>query len=137
MCGGQEWLIEGNTFVNNKGRTPGCDIDWEDGWDAMALDVVRYNRFTSPLGIILSAGSSLAIYENEFTMSTMKAWGRTQNFRIYNNIFMGKGAITNDFSTQAESILARNIFTDGAGFTTGKEHENGSYQVHTYQNTTI
>ena len=49
MCGGQGWLIEGNTFSNNGGRMPGCDIDWEDGWEHMVGDVLKNNTFNSQI----------------------------------------------------------------------------------------
>src|SRR5690606_25869629 len=77
MCGGEGWIIEGNTFANNRGRMPGCDIDGEDGWEHMVGDILRNNSFHSPLDVIFSAGSSLAAFENTFHQSTMMVWSRT------------------------------------------------------------
>ena len=130
MCGGQGWLIEGNTFSNNGGRMPGCDIDWEDGWEHMVGDVLKNNTFNSRLGVIFSAGGSLAAFNNTFNRSTMTVWGRTQNYRVFNNVFNGKGSFGNDFKTQGDSVLARNIFTNSATYTTGIQHTGASYKVH-------
>ncbi len=134
MCGGQNWLIEGNTFSNNGGRMPGCDIDWEDGWEQMVGDVISKNNFNSRLGVIFSAGSSLALFNNTFNHSTMTVWSRTQNYRIFNNLFDGKGSLSNDFKTQGDSVLARNIFTKDATYSTGIQHAGASYKVHDFLN---
>lgn len=130
MCGGQDWLIEGNTFSNNGGRMPGCDIDWEDGWEHMVGDILKNNTFNSRLGVIFSAGGSLAAFNNTFNRSTMTVWGRTQNYRVFNNLFNGKGSFTNDFKTQGDSVLARNIFTNAATYSTGIHHTGAYYKVH-------
>lgn len=137
MCGGQSWLIEGNTFSNNGGRMPGCDIDWEDGWEHMVGDVLKNNTFNSRLGVILSAGGSLAAFENTFNQSNITVWSRTQNFRIFNNVFNGKGALGNDIKTQGDSVLARNIFTHGATYQTGILHTGANYKVHEISNMII
>ncbi|WP_078432598.1 chitobiase/beta-hexosaminidase C-terminal domain-containing protein [Metabacillus halosaccharovorans] len=130
MCGGQNWLIEGNTFSNNGGRMPGCDIDWEDGWEHMVGDIISENTFNSRLGVTFSAGSSLALFNNTFNQSTMTVWNRTQNYRIFNNLFDGKGSKNNDFKTQGDSVLSRNIYTKGAGYSTGINHAGAYYKVH-------
>lgn len=41
MCGGQGWLIEVNTFSNNGGRMPGCDIDLENCRKHMVGDILK------------------------------------------------------------------------------------------------
>ncbi|MBO1512372.1 chitobiase/beta-hexosaminidase C-terminal domain-containing protein [Metabacillus bambusae] len=130
MCGGQNWLIEGNTFSNNGGRMPGCDIDWEDGWEHMVGDILKNNTFNSRLGVIFSAGGSLAAINNTFNRSTITVWSRTQNYRVFNNIFNGKGSLANDFKTQGDSVLARNIFTNTASYSTGILHTGAYYKVH-------
>ncbi|MGM7721176.1 chitobiase/beta-hexosaminidase C-terminal domain-containing protein [Metabacillus sp. Hm71] len=137
MCGGQNWIIEGNTFSNNGGRMPGCDIDWEDGWEHMVGDVLKTNTFNSRIGVLFSAGSSLAAFNNTFNQSTMTVWSRTQNFRIFNNVFNGKGSLTNDFKTQGDSVLARNIFTNNATYSTGIHHSGASYKVHEIFNNVV
>lgn len=137
MCGGQNWKIEGNTFSNNEGRMPGCDIDWEDGWEHMVGDVIKKNTFNSRLGVIFSAGSSLAALNNTFNNSSMTVWSRTQNFRIYNNLFNGRGALSNDFGTQGDSVLARNILRNGAAYTTRVHHTGANYRVHELYNTIV
>lgn len=134
LCGGEGWLIEGNRFASNGGRMPSCDIDWEDGWEHMVGDVLRKNQFYSRIGVIMSAGSSLCALENTFHESTMLVRGRTQNYRVFNNVFDGKGAFINEFHTQGDSVLARNLFTRGAGYTTGKHHQDANYRLHEIKN---
>ncbi|WP_057912992.1 BppU family phage baseplate upper protein [Peribacillus muralis] len=129
ICGGEDWIIKGNTFANNKGRMPGCDIDWEDGWENMVGDIATENIFNSPLGVVYSAGSSLALLNNTFNNSCLTIWGRTQNYRIVNNIFEGKGALAITLGTQADSIFTRNILKDTA-YSTSKLHVNANYKVH-------
>ena len=137
MCGGQGWLIKGNKFSNNGGRMPGCDIDWEDGWEHTFGDVLKNNTFNSRLGVIFSAGGSLAALNNTFNRSTMMVWNRTQNFRVFNNGFNGKGSFMNDFKTQGDSVLARNIFTENTTYTTGIYHTGANYKVHDIYNTIV
>jgi parallel beta-helix repeat protein len=139
LCGGQGWLIEGNTFSNNKGRMPGCDIDWEDGWEHMVGDVLKNNTFNSPLGVIMSAGASLAAFENTFNRSALIVWGRTQNWRIFNNFFNEKPSIASpSLSTQGDSVFARNILKRIPPYTTSTLHgASASYKVHNLDNTFV
>jgi uncharacterized protein YjdB len=137
LCGGEDWLIEGNTFSNNRGRMPGCDIDWEDGWENMIGDITTKNTFNTLSGVIFSAGGSLALFNNTFNNSNLVAWGRTQNYRIFNNVFNGRGSQDINLSTQGDSVFARNILTDGATFKTGINHTGASYKVHEIYNTIV
>lgn len=110
LCGGQGWTIDGNKFSNNGGRMPGCDIDWEDGWEHMVGDVLKNNNFNSPSGVIFSAGGSLAAFNNTFNRSALTVWGRTQNWRIFNNQFNQKAPMASpSLSTQGDSVFGRNI----------------------------
>ncbi|WP_410514738.1 Ig-like domain-containing protein [Paenibacillus sp. BR2-3] len=137
MCGGQSWLLEGNTFSRNGKRMPACDIDWEDGWDTMVGDIVRNNKFNSKSGITAAAGCSLVLYGNVFTQSTLTMWNRTQNYRIYSNYFNGKGDQRNiSLSCQAESYFVRNILS-GITYTKAINHPGASYQVRDANNTLI
>ncbi|WP_049683230.1 chitobiase/beta-hexosaminidase C-terminal domain-containing protein [Peribacillus loiseleuriae] len=138
MCGGQGWFIENNTFSNNRGRMPGCDIDWEDGWEHMVGDVLKHNTFNSPIGVIFSAGGSLAACNNTFNRSALTVWGRTQNWRVFNNMFNQKaGATSPSLSTQGDSVFARNILKGLPPFTPGIQHPDAKYKVHTIDNTFI
>lgn len=134
MCGGQGWLIEGNHFARNGKRMPACDIDWEDGWDTAVGDVVRNNSFNSNVGIIISAGGSLVYYDNTFTKSTFLAYGRAANWRVYNNFFDGKGAVT--LACQAESYFSRNILSVVRA-TKAIQHPGASYAIRDTNNTLI
>lgn len=139
LCGGQGWLIEGNTFSNNKGRMPGCDIDWEDGWEHMVGDMLKNNTFNSPIGVIMSAGASLAALENTFNRSALTVWARTQNWRIFNNFFNEKTSVASpSLSTQGDSVFARNILKKIPPYTTSTLHgASASYKVHDINNTFI
>lgn len=132
LCGGQGWLIEGNTFSNNIGRMPGCDIDWEDGWEHMVGDVLKNNSFNSPIGVIMSAGASLAAFENTFNRSALTVWGRTQNWRIFNNFFNEKSNLSSpSLSAQGDSVFARNILKRIPPYTTSTLHgASAEYKVH-------
>jgi parallel beta-helix repeat protein len=136
LCGGQGWLIEGNTFSNNKGRMPGCDIDWEDGWEHMVGDVLKNNTFNSPLGVIMSAGASLSAFENTFNRSALTVWGRTQNWRIFNNFFNGKPNVASpSLSTQGDSVFARNILKGLHLYNLSTLHgEEVEYKIHDLDN---
>lgn len=45
---------------------PGCDIDWEDGWEFMQDNIVIGNTFESYNGIIVCAGNNFLFTENKF-----------------------------------------------------------------------
>lgn len=136
LCGGQGWLIEGNTFSNNKGRMPGCDIDWEDGWEHMVGDVLKNNTFNSPLGVIMSAGASLVAFENTFNRSVLTVWGRTQNWRIFNNFYNEKPSVASpSLSTQGDSVFARNILKGFPLYNLSTLHgEEAEYKIHNLDN---
>ena len=104
-CGGQKFIIKDNIFRRNAGRMPGCDIDWEDGWEFMQDNIVIGNTFESNNGIIVCAGNNFLFTENEFNgINTI--WGRTQNMNMFNNNINGKV----DWSSQTDSrIIGNNI----------------------------
>lgn len=138
MCGGQDWLIENNSFSRNGRRMPACDIDWEDGWDAMIGDIVKGNTFNSMLGVTIAAGNSLAFFDNKFNNSYVAIWNRTQNWKMFNNTFDGKGGGSANLSlgTQGESYFARNILRT-IRFTTNKAHSTALYDVRQSNNNLI
>lgn len=137
LTGGQGWVIENNIFNRNGKRMPSCDIDWEDGWEASVGDICRNNNFNSPSGVIISGGSSIALYSNAFNESNLHIWPRVANFRVYNNIFTGKGANRNlSLSCQAESYFSKNVLS-GVTYTTATNHPEGNYRVRDTGNTLI
>lgn len=140
MTGGQDWTISGNTFSGNNGRTPGCDIDWEDGWDAMVGDIVKNNIFNSTLGIDVAAGQNLSLFNNTFNNSYIYIWERTQNWRVFNNTFNGKGGNVGQFDihlgTTGDSYFAENTLTT-IRYNTVKADVNSTYDVHVTDNIII
>ncbi len=135
MTGGQDWTLTGNTFSRNTGRMPGCDIDWEDGWDAMVGDIVRNNTFNSVLGIVTAGGANISIFDNHFNNSYLYIWPRTQNWRVFRNTFNGKaeGQFDIELGTQGDSIFADNLLKTIRYHTT-KNDTNGAYEVYTINN---
>jgi hypothetical protein len=85
-CGGQGWLIKGNVFRRNGGRMPGCDIDWEDGWEYMQNDMISHNTFESRVNVITCAGAGFVFDHNTFRGSSI-FYGRTQHYTLINNAF--------------------------------------------------
>jgi len=85
-CGGQQWTIRNNTFRNNGGRMPGCDIDWEDGWEYMQGDLVEGNRFESRSNVIVCAGGGMIFRNNTFRGSSL-FYGRSQDYSLLENVF--------------------------------------------------
>lgn len=138
MTGGQDWTISGNTFSRNTGRMPGCDIVWEDGWDAMVGDIVKNNTFNSVLGIVTTASANLSIFNNHFNNSYLYLWPRTQNWRVFQNTFNGKvaGQFDIHLGTQGDSYFAENILKT-IRYHTAKNHENAAYEVHAINNTLL
>ncbi|MYL69893.1 hypothetical protein GLW00_03470 [Halobacillus litoralis] len=138
LTGGEGWLVDGCSFrENSNGRTPACDVDWEDGWETMQGDVFRNNTVASRNGLIISAGNSLAIHDNIIDQSHLQVYSRTNNFRIYNNTFYGRGNRRHFLAAQAESYFARNILLNGASFTTSLHHPEAHYRVNSENNLMI
>ncbi|WP_052158656.1 Ig-like domain-containing protein [Halobacillus sp. BBL2006] len=138
LTGGEGWLIDSCTFSNNSnGRTPACDVDWEDGWETMQGDVFRNNTVTSRNGVILSAGNSIALHNNTFDQSHLQVYSRTNNFRIFANTFYGPGNRPHALAAQAESYFCRNILLDGASYSTSLHHPSADYRINTENNTII
>ncbi len=117
-CGGQGWLIKGNTFRRNAGRMPGCDIDWEDGWEYMQGDLIEDNVFESRLNVITCAGVGLIFRNNTFRGESV-FYGRTQHYSLINNVFeKTEGANANPvkvaFSSQSDIYAAGNRYTNAS-----------------------
>ncbi len=115
-CGGQEWLIKDNTFRRNGGRMPGCDIDWEDGWEYMQGDLIEGNRFESRINVITCAGIGLVFANNTFSGESI-FYGRTQEYSLLDNVFeksQAEGAhrVKVTMSSQADVYVVGGQFKD-------------------------
>lgn len=118
-CGGQKFIIKDNIFRRNAGRMPGCDIDWEDGWEFMQDNIVIGNTFESGNGVIVCAGNNFLFAENEFNgVSTF--WGRSQNMNMFNNNIKGKL----DWSSQTDSRIINNNISSQVS--TGVNHSSNA-----------
>lgn len=132
LCGGVNWLLEGNRFFNNTGRMPSCDIDWEDGWEFMQNDVIRNNSFESYKGVIVCAGSNF-VFKNNVLKGNDTFWGRSQDMKIINNTFDGTGKeyISKDFATQSNIYVDNNTFIN-AYISISKQHTDSAYYKATF-----
>jgi hypothetical protein len=141
MTGGQNWLIKGNYFSGNNGRMPGCDMDWEDGWETAVGDIVRENMFNSTLSISTASSQLIHIFNNKFNNSYIHMWNRTTAWYVYNNTFNGKGGGTWNISlgTQEDSYFDRNTLEGGISYNTTQDLYNpgANYSVHFNGNNTI
>ncbi len=109
-CGGINWRIEGNIFRRNGGRMPGCDIDWEDGWEYSQDDVVRSNSFESASGVIVCAGVNHVFKGNTFK-GNLTAYGRSQAMKYEGNTFGAEGKTNRvSFGTQTDAFIVGNRF---------------------------
>ena len=122
-CGGQRWVIRNNVFRRNGGRMPGCDIDWEDGWEYMQGDLIEGNAFESALNVITCAGAGYVFRGNTFRGQTI-FYGRTQHYSFVGNTVDAadtglKAEVS--FSSQTDFYASGNVYRNAhAGF--GREH---------------
>ncbi|HCE43277.1 MAG TPA: hypothetical protein DET40_06995 [Lentisphaeria bacterium] len=113
-CGGINWLIEGNTFRRNGGRMPGCDIDWEDGWEYSQDDIVRNNSFESRNGLIVCAGLN-HVFKNNVMKGNTTVYARSQYMKYAGNTFGEEGKTVNSgFGTQTDTYICDNTFNGGS-----------------------
>ena len=129
ICGGQKWIITDNIWRRNAGRMPGCDIDWEDGWEYMQGDLIENNSFESYNNCILCAGSG-NVYNNNRFAGQSQFWGRSQYWTFTNNILQ-KGEYTPraTLSSSSDCYLANNKFIE-SNFVYGKNHSYGEYDCY-------
>ena len=124
-CGGQRWIIRNNVFRRNGGRMPGCDIDWEDGWEYMQGDLIEGNSFESRVNVITCAGAGFVFRDNTFRGQTI-FYGRTQHYSFLGNTVDAadsgfKAAVS--FSGQTDFHASGNVYRD-ARIDFGREHVN-------------
>ncbi len=135
-CGGINWRIEGNIFRRNGGRMPGCDIDWEDGWEYSQDDVIRNNVFESPSGVIVCAGVN-HVFKNNTHRGNMTAYGRSQAMKYEGNTFGGEGkTVTTSFGTQTDTYICGNRFLGGT-VRFEKEHRDKARYRAVWQDNTV
>ena len=128
-CGGQQWKIVNNIWRRNSGRMPGCDIDWEDGWEYMQGDFIEGNSFESYNNCILCAGSG-NIYNNNSFAGQNQFWGRSQYWSFTNNL-LKKGNYTPKvtLSSSTDCYCAKNKFIE-ANLVYDKNHSDGNYDCY-------
>lgn len=119
LCGGQRWIVRGNSFHRNGGRMPGFDLVWEDGWDYMQGDLVENNTFESGNNIVVCAGSGIIFRRNTFKGAVL-IYGRTQNGVFIDNECIG-GRV--DLSAQSDFHTARNTYRKTT-VNIGRQHVN-------------
>lgn len=135
-CGGINWRIEGNTFRRNGGRMPGCDIDWEDGWEYSQDDVIRNNSFESRVGLIVCAGINHVFKNNALKGNTL-VYGRTQAMKFEGNTFGEEGkTVTTTFGTQSDAYIYSNRFLGGPIKFEKQHGDKGKYKALWLDNTT-
>ncbi len=90
FCGGQNWVIEHNTFEGNGGQAPGFGVDFEDGWDLMREIVFRHNQFRDNHAgdLVVCAGTELIVEANDFQKSVV-FYDRTNNYAFRRNVVNG------------------------------------------------
>ncbi len=127
-CGGINWRIEGNTFRRNGGRMPGCDIDWEDGWEYTHDDVIRNNSFESHSGLIVCAGINHIFLRNTMKGNTT-VYGRSQYLKFVENRFGEEGKpFRASFGTQTETYIVGNTFLGGTVSLEKQHGDAGKYK---------
>ena len=122
-CGGQRWIIRNNVFRRNGGRMPGCDIDWEDGWEYMQGDLIEGNSFESRINVITCAGAGFVFRGNTFRGETV-FYGRTQHHSfIGNTVIPGDSGFKTavSFNGQTDFYASGNVYRE-ARIDFGREH---------------
>jgi hypothetical protein len=126
-CGGINWLIEGNTFSRNGGRMPGCDIDWEDGWEYSQDDVVRNNSFESFNGLIVCSGLN-HVFKNNVMKGNTTMYSRSQHMKFEKNRFGEEGKrVVSIFGSQTDIYMCDNTFLGGTARFPGGHGDRGKY----------
>lgn len=138
-CGGQRWIIKGNTWSKNGGRMPGCDIDWEDGWNYMQCDMISDNEFLSYNNVILCAGMySSAFYNNKFYGVTC-VYPKSNFYSFVQNSFIkDTEKVSNStgkagFGARSDIWLYNNTFQGGV-VSTEVNHSEANYRIRMIQN---
>ena len=116
-CGGQRWIIEGNTWRNNGGRMPGCDIDWEDGWNYMQCDMISNNEFLSYNNVITCAGMYSSVFNNNKFYGITWMYSKCNFYSFVNNSFIKDTDVVStsqgrvNFATRSDVWIYNNTFS--------------------------
>ena len=136
QCGGTNWIIENNTFRRNGGRMPGCDIDWEDGWEYVQDDIVRNNSFESYNTLIICSGLNFVIKNNNF-LGGITQYGRSLYMKWENNTFGNEDTnVRTSLSSMTDCYVGDNTFYGGT-FSTGLQHGTNAKYIFIINNNTF
>lgn len=120
-------VLENNILENNGQRAPLSGFVFEDGWENMIGNIIINNKFSNNgQGLCTCAGNSFVIYNNIFENDLINIYSRTQHTRMYKNILVDTSI---NFSTQGDSVFAKNSIGGNCPITYGKHHENANYEV--------
>ena len=137
ICGGRDFLIQDNTFKNNRGGAPGYAVDIEDGWEYVDDIVFKGNNFVNNANdLVMCAGDNITFDNNYFT-STVYIWGRTTNYKFINNKFENiKSNINYEYTT--DTICSGNTYIN-CRIITSKKNTQGTlkFDNETLVNTVI
>lgn len=114
-CGGQKWRIVDNVWRRNSGRMPGCDIDWEDGWEYMQDDLVEGNSFESYNNVILCAGAG-QIYGNNRFNGISTVYGRSQYWSFIDNTIQDTVGITKGNGAKLALASSTDVYVEGNSY---------------------
>lgn len=114
--GGENWVIENNTFRNNGYRDPASHIDWEDGRNNNKGHVLRNNTFENGGAVTVVGADGLVIHNNVFTDVPLNIGGEVQNSRIWLNQFIGSKAKCT-IAPKTDEVFSQNYGYDGASYT--------------------
>ena len=133
-CGGQRWSIKGNTWKSNGGRMPGCDIDWEDGWNYMQCDMISENQFMSYNNVITCAGMYSSVFNNNKFYGVSTIYAKSNFYSFVNNQFIkdtdvvANSAGKVSFGARSDVWLYNNTFAGGV-VSTQVNHSEADYCI--------
>ena len=133
-CGGQRWSIKGNTWCKNGGRMPGCDIDWEDGWNYMQCDMISENEFMSYNNVITCAGMYSSVFHNNKFYGITWMYPKCNYYAVVNNSFIkdtekvstSTGRV--NFASRSDIWIYNNTFS-GNVVSNQLSHANAQYRM--------
>ncbi|MBQ5673688.1 MAG: hypothetical protein IIV45_01175, partial [Lachnospiraceae bacterium] len=139
-CGGQRWTIKGNTWRKNSGRMPGCDIDWEDGWNYMQCDMICDNEFLSYNNVITCAGMYSSVFYNNVFYGNNVFYAKSNYYSfVKNQVIKDEEKVTGScgnvaFGTRSDIWIYDNTFTGGGSITNSRNHSTADYRINYIEN---
>jgi hypothetical protein len=106
FCGEQRCVVEGNYFYMD--GDVGCDIDWEDFFQAKSCDIVRDNVFTTRYDSFACVSGMGYVFRNNafYHQAYVNITGGTRLFRMFGNVFRN---IPSRMQTDYDSLFNNNI----------------------------